>query len=157
MNEIATAIAQWPVSRAINESAWIFPLIQAFHLVALAVLAGALLVVDLRLLGRGFSQQPVAQVARDARPWLIGGILGMIATGVPQFISLATKEVNNEFFAYKMYFLAAALISTFTLRQRVASAPDGRIAPLWNKLVAIISLALWSGVAIEARLIGLFS
>ena len=52
------AIAAWQISRTINESAWIFPVIQAFHLVALAVLAGALLMVDLRLLGRGFSTQP---------------------------------------------------------------------------------------------------
>lgn len=157
MESYFEAVAAWEISRAINESAWLFPLIQAFHLVALAILAGAILVVDLRLLGRGFTTQPVAQVARDARPWLIGGILAMIATGVPQFISLATKEYYSPFFWMKMYFFAAALIFTFTLRRAVALAPEGRFSPLVGKLVALISLILWSGVAIEGRLIGLFS
>jgi hypothetical protein len=151
------AIAAWPISRTINESAWIFPLIQAFHLVALAVLAGAIIIVDLRLLGKGFTQQPVAEVARDARPWLIGSIIGMVVTGIPQFISLATKEYDSEFFHNKMYFLLAALIFTFTLRRAVTQAPEGRFGPGVARLVAIISLVLWSGVAIEARLIGLFS
>ena len=157
MESYFEAIAAWEISRAINESAWIFPVIQAFHLVALAVLAGALLMVDLRLLGRGFSKQPVAVVARDARPWLIGGIIGMVLTGIPQFISLATKEYNSEFFRNKMLFFLAALIFTFTVRRMVAFAPEGRFGPMVGKLVAIISIVLWSGIAIEARLIGLFS
>ena len=157
MESYFEAIAAWGISRAINESAWVFPVIQAFHLVALAVLAGALLMVDLRLLGRGFTHQPVATVARDARPWLIGGILGMVLTGIPQFISLATKEYNSEFFRNKMLVFLAALIFTFTVRRMVAFAPEGRFGPTVGKLVAIISIVLWSGIAIEARLIGLFS
>jgi len=157
MESYFAAIAAWPVSRAINESAWIFPVIQAFHLVALAVLAGALLVVDLRLLGKGFSQPPIARVARDARPWLLGGIAGMALTGIPQFISLATKEYNSEFFQNKMLFLLAALIFTFTVRRMVTMAPEGRFGPGVGRLVAIISIVLWSGIAINARLIGLFS
>ena len=157
MESYFEAIAAWEISRTINESAWIFPVIQAFHLVALAVLAGALLMVDLRLLGRGFSTQPVATVARDARPWLIGGIIGMVLTGIPQFISLATKEYNSEFFRNKMLFFLAALIFTFTVRRMVAFAPVGRFGPAVGKVVAIISIVLWAGIAIEARLIGLFS
>jgi hypothetical protein len=157
MAEYFQAIAAWPISRAINESSWIFAFVQAFHLVALAFLAGALLVVDLRLMGKGFSQQPVADVARDARPWLIGSILAMILTGIPQFISLATKEYDSPFFRNKMYFLAAALIFTFTVRRMVAFAPEGRFGRGVSTIVALVSIGLWSMVAVEARLIGLFS
>jgi hypothetical protein len=157
MAEYFEAIASWPMSRAINESSWIFAFIQAFHLAALAFLAGALLIVDLRLLGKGFTQQPVAQVARDARPWLLASIAAMILTGVPQLMSLATKEYNSEFFWNKMYFLAAALIFTFTVREKVVRAPEGRVGRGVSSLVAIVSIVLWAGVAVEARLIGLFS
>ena len=83
MYEYFAAIAAWGPSRAINESSWLFAVVQAFHLVSLGFLAGSLLMVDLRLLGRGFSQQPLAAVARDARPWLIGSLVAMVATGVP--------------------------------------------------------------------------
>src|SRR5713226_2669711 len=41
------------VGAAIRGSAWLFPVIEAFHLLALALIGGAILIVDLRLLGLG--------------------------------------------------------------------------------------------------------
>ena len=146
-----------PVSRAIGESIWIYPVIQAFHLVFLAILAGALLIVDLRLLGSGMIRQPTAVVARDARPWLVGGIIGMAITGIPQMMQNAMREYYSEFFWQKMYFLAAALVFTFTVRRKVALAADGSVAPIWSKLVAIVSILLWGTVVVSGRLIGLFT
>jgi hypothetical protein len=143
------------VSRAINESSWIYALDQSFHLVALAVFAGALLIVDLRLLGRGLTQQPVAQVAHDAQPWLIGGFFGLVATGIPQLISAATKEYNSPIFWLKMEVLLVAFIFTITIRRKVTLADEARVGKFWSKVVGLVSIALWAGVAIPARLIGL--
>lgn len=157
MEQIFIDIAAWPVSRAINESSWIFATVQAFHIVAIAFLAGAVLVVDLRLLGAGFSNQPLARVAREARPWLIGSLIGLVATGVPQFISLATKEYESPYFRWKMLLLLVALIFTFTVKHRIAYAPEGRFGGGVSKLAALVSLGLWTAVAINGRLIGFFS
>jgi hypothetical protein len=157
MEQYFADIAAWSVSRAINESSWIFPLVQAFHLVALGFLAGSILMVDLRLLGKGFSQQPVAKVARDARPWLLGSLVAMVLTGVPQMISLATKEYESPYFRWKMLFLLTALIWTFTVRRGVAYSPEGRFGGGVTKLVGLVSIGLWTSVAINGRLIGFFS
>jgi len=157
MEQYFVDIAQWSVSRAINESSWIFAVVQAFHLVSLGFLAGSLLMVDLRLLGRGFSQQPTARVARDARPWLIGSMVAMVLTGVPQFISLATKEYESPYFRWKMLMLLIAFIFTFTIRKQVAYAPEGRFGGGISKAVALVSIGLWTSVAINGRLIGFFS
>jgi hypothetical protein len=157
MEQYFVEIAAWPVSRAINESSWMFALVQAFHLVALGFLAGALLLVDLRLLGTGLSTQPVARVARDARPWLIWSLVAMALTGIPQFISLATKEYESPYFRWKMLLLLIALLFTFTIRQRVAFAPEGRFGSGVGKLVALVSIGLWVSIAINGRLIGFFS
>ena len=144
------------VSRAIGESLWIYPVIQAFHLVFLAILVGALLMVDLRLLGRGMIRQPVAQIARDARPWLFVGLAGMVLTGLPQLMQNWSRQYYSEFFWQKMYFLTAALIFTFTVRLYVTRA-EGRISPMWAKLTALVSIFLWMNVAIAGRLIGLLT
>ena len=157
MEQYFIDIAAWPVSRAINESSWIFPLVQAFHLASLGFLAGSILMVDLRLLGKGFSQQPIANVARDARPWLIGSLVAMVVTGVPQFISLATKEYESPYFRWKMGFLVTALIWTFTVKKMVTYSPEGRFGGGLTKLVGLVSIALWTCVAINGRLIGFFS
>src|SRR3981189_3568785 len=44
----------------IRSSSWLFPVIEAVHLLGLAVIGGAILVVDLRLFGFGLRRQPVA-------------------------------------------------------------------------------------------------
>ena len=48
-------------SMAFRESTWMFAVIEATHLLALATFAGAILMVDLRLLGSGLKDRPVAQ------------------------------------------------------------------------------------------------
>ncbi len=157
MEQYFVDIAGWGVSRTINESSWIFPLVQALHLAALGFLAGSILMVDLRLLGQGFSQQPIARVARDARPWLLGSLVAMVLTGVPQFMSLATKEYESPYFRWKMLFLLFALIWTFTVKRIVAYSPEGRFGGALTKIVGLVSIGLWTSVAINGRLIGFFS
>jgi hypothetical protein len=150
-------VGEWPISKAIGESLWIYPVIQAFHLVFLAILVGAILIVDLRLLGRGMTRQPAAVIARDAWPWFLIGIVGMVLTGVPQLMQNASREYYSEFFWQKMYFLAAALLFTVTVRRKVSIAADGTVAPILSKVVAVVSLVLWGGVVVSGRLIGLFT
>ncbi len=53
----------------VRNSVWIFAMDQVVHLLALAVFAGAVLVVDLRLMGTGMKDRSIAQVARDAQPY----------------------------------------------------------------------------------------
>ena len=143
-----------PVSQAIGSSIWVFPLVQAIHLVFLALFAGAILIVDLRLLGLGMRMQPVSQVARDARPWLIAGFLGMVATGLPQLMQNASREYFSEFFWYKMYLIAIGLILIVTIRRKMTQVDEPSAA---GKVVALVSIAIWAGVVINARLIGLFT
>ena len=42
----------------IRESVWMFPIIEAVHLLALALIGGAVLIVDLRLAGLVLRSQP---------------------------------------------------------------------------------------------------
>ncbi len=145
------------VSGWLSTSTYVGPLINVFHLLALVILFGSLLIVDVRLLGRGMTQQPVAKVARDARPWLIGALTCMLLTGIPQVLSIPIREYHSPFFWMKMRLLLVALIFTFTLRHKVTMADEARVGPVWGKVVGIVSIGLWTWVAVEGRLIGLLS
>jgi hypothetical protein len=146
------------VAKFISESLWIYPLDQAIHLVFLALFAGSILILDIRLLGFGMREQSVAKVARDSAPWVIIGFLGLVATGIPQLIQNAMREYYSEFFWIKMYVLPVALIYTFTIRRKVAQAEDGRVSPGVQRIVGLVSILLWiGGVAVPSRLIGLFT
>jgi hypothetical protein len=142
-------------SSAIQESWWAGAAVNILHLLALAVFIGAVLIVDLRLLGTGLSEQPVSRVASDARPWLIAGLLGLLVTGTPQLFSLAVRNYYNWYFWFKMVVLAISLIFMFTIRQRVASTEESRLQPAQAKLVGFISIVLWTVVTATSRLIGL--
>jgi hypothetical protein len=142
------------VGGAIRSSNWLFPVIEAFHLLGLAVIGGAVLVVDLRLFGIGLRRQPVAQLARDAQPWLIASLMVMIATGILMFMSEAIKCYYHPAFWVKMTSLFLAIVFTFTVHKKVVMEDEARMGPLWSKLVALVSVALWSGVGIGGRWIG---
>jgi hypothetical protein len=142
------------IGEAIRNSQWLFPVIESVHLLALVLIAGAVLVVDMRLLGLGLRRQPVAQLARDAQPWLIGGLMVMLPTGILLFLAEAIKCYYSPAFAVKMTSLLLALIFTFTVRRKVAMADERPATRLWSRLVAVVSVALWSGVGIGGRWIG---
>jgi len=79
------------IGTVVRESLWMFPVIECVHLLALALLGGAVLLVDLRLLGFGLVNQPVDLLARKADPWLLVAWIAIIFTGIPMFLSEATK------------------------------------------------------------------
>ena len=142
------------IGESIRNSQWLFPVIESVHLLALVLIAGAVLVVDMRLFGLGLRRQPVAQLARDAQPWLIGGLIVMLTTGFLLFLSEAIKCYYSAAFAVKMTSLLLAMVFTFTVRRQVALADEDRVRPFWSRLVAVVSVALWSGVGIGGRWIG---
>jgi hypothetical protein len=152
-------VFQWieatSLAMTINNSKYAFALIESFHLLALAVIGGAVLVVDARLLGLGFRNQKVSEVAAAARPWLIGSLVGILLTGFLMFSSLAAgKYYYNPGFWWKMYFLAAAIVFTFAVRQPYAMRADAESGTPKAMLIAIVSTGLYLGVAIFGRAIG---
>ena len=142
------------VGSAVRDSAWLFPVIESVHLLALALLGGTLLIVDLRLFGLGLREQPVHRLAGDAHPWLVGALLVMIATGVPLFLSESIKCYYNTAFWVKVSTLPFAILFTFTIRRRVTMVDEADAMRMPRKLVALTSLALWFGVAAAGRWIG---
>ena len=139
------------IGATIRESTWLFPAIEALHLLALALLGGALLMLDLRLLGVGLSGQATSTVERGARPWLIAAVVTLIGSGVLIGLSEALKLYDKPAFWVMMATLAAALIFTFAVKLPLARRD---VAGRGAKVLAIVSLALWLNVALAGRWIG---
>ena len=146
------AMEKTPLGAALRESSWLFPAIEAVHLLALAIFGGALIIVDLRLLGLGLNTFTTSSIERSARPWQIGSLLTLIVTGVLLGISEAVKLYDKYAFWVKMTALLAALLFTFLVRNRFAVRdPKHGLA---MKAVALASLAIWLTVAAAGRWIG---
>jgi len=147
-------VAASPLSKAISTSTWAFAVIESIHLLALSVIGGAVLIVDLKLLGFGIRTQTLAEVARDAQRWFLGSWTVMIVTGLLLFWSEPQKLYYSTPFAVKMICLLLGTIFALTVRRRVTLAGEGRVPPMVMKLVALVSLALWFGVGAGGRWIG---
>ena len=136
----------------IRTSLWLFPAIECVHLLGLVVLGGAVLLVDLRLLGLVLPNQPLRSVSASGQRLLLWGVTLMIVTGVPLFLSEAIKCYYSPAFWLKITTLVPAIGFALTVRRRVAS--HDRPSPSARRLTALASLALWFTVAAAGRWIG---
>ena len=156
---MALPFFQWleatPPGTWLAQSIWSFAVIEAVHLVGLALLGGSVLLVDLRLLGLGLRRQPISEIGGHAHRWLVGATGIMLATGILLLISEPIKLYYNQSFWVKMWTLPIALAFTFTVRRRVIRS--GSEATWRTRLVAGASIALWLTVAAAGRWIGFSS
>jgi hypothetical protein len=150
------ALFRWfdatPISVVIRDSTYIFPVVEVLHLFGLTLLLGTVTVVDLRMLGFGMRRQSVSEVATQLTPWSVGAAILTIGSGILLFLSEAMKCYGNAAFPYKMWFLLGGIILYF-LTQRKITSPASRVSPGQLKVIAVLSLILWYGVAIAGRAI----
>jgi len=137
----------------VRESIWMFPVLEAVHLLGLCLLGGTVILVDLRMLGVTMHGQTTRTLAANMRPWLLTSLGVLIATGMLLFLSEAVKCFYNQSFWVKMIALPVALAFTFLVRERYIRN-ESRDGTVTTKAVAIASLATWFTVAAAGRWIG---
>ena len=142
------------LGHAIRQSLWLFPVIEAVHLLGLSVLGGAVLIVDLRMLGVGLRNQAIPQIVRDARPWFTGALLVMLVTGWALFASEAIKCYYNFSFWVKITTLPFAIVFAYAVRDRIALRAGATHATALTRAAGLLSIAMWFTVAAAGRWIG---
>ncbi len=137
------------IGEAIRNSIWMFPVIEAFHLIGLAILGGSILVGDLRLLGLLLSSKPINYVISQTTLILKLGLLILVSTGIPLFLSEAIKCYYSRAFWIKMSALMIGLVFLFCIRNPVGlSTVEGNAKV---KLIGFISISIWAIVAGSGR------
>ena len=147
-------LEQTTVGAVVRDSTWLFPVVESAHLLGLAMLGGAILVVDLWLLGFGLREKPASYVLEQSRPFLLGALVVMFSTGIPLFLSEAVKCYWSDAFWIKMSALAVALLFTFGVRNRVVRSRPNDLEKWQARTVAATSLSIWLTVAAAGRWIG---
>jgi len=113
-----------PLSDAIKVHAWAVPVIQTVHILAIAVLMGTVLIVDLRLVGLGGRSQRIGHVARRYLPWFWAAFAVLAVTGALMVIGEPSRELLNPSFWLKMKLLIVALVVTGTFSLLVWNRAD---------------------------------
>src|ERR1700694_3872716 len=119
LNILPPSFFEWcenmPPGLWIREATWGFAVIETLHIMALAVLLGSMLIVDLRLMGLGMTRQPAAELAGLLSPWFWVSFFTMVAMGICLFASEAVRLSQSVPFAYKMIFLLVAVAVHITI------------------------------------------
>jgi hypothetical protein len=143
-------------ANTINDSEWLFPVIESIHITGLAVLVGTIAIVDFRLLGLVLPKRPVSQLAAELRPFTLTGLCIMLTTGPLMLSAAPERGYGNSAFTFKMSFLLLALVTHFIVHRRVTASDRVSGVTLGAKLTACLSLILWTGVVIGGRAIAFF-
>ncbi|MGD2133410.1 MAG: hypothetical protein PVI23_11495 [Maricaulaceae bacterium] len=139
-------------------SAWGWPIVESLHFIGLCLLIGTVGVFDLRLLGLGRGI-PIGSLHRLV-PFGVGGYLLNVATGTLFFISAPAQYLYNPAFQLKMTAMAIAGVNVAvfytTMARRVGRLDPQADAPVYAKVVALVSLLSWAGVISFGRLLTFF-
>jgi uncharacterized membrane protein len=147
-------LEQTPPSQTIQSAGWIVPTVQTIHILAISAVMASALMIDLRLFGILWRDQPLERVAARFLPFVWWPLLILFLTGVVMITGEPARALRNPVFQLKMALLVAALVMTFLLQRMVRnpatdnSAPPSRRAP---RLIAVCSLLLWIGIIFAGR------
>ena len=135
-----------------------FPVVEALHVVALALVAGSIFMVDSRLLGVASGKLPFTYVSDRLLPWTWGAFAGAAITGTLMFMGNAVTYYGNTPFRVKMLLLLLAglnmLIFQLVTFRGVATWNSDRPPPASARAAGMISITLWCAVIGFGRWIG---
>ena len=160
MMTLVEAFARWishtPVAWFVIGLRWTWPVCETLHFLGMAMLIGAVGVLDARMLGL-FTRLPIGPLERLV-PWGVAGFVINAVTGFLFFAGAPNQYIHNNIFWYKMLFIAIAgvnvgLFYLTGLSRRVDGVGPGEQAPLAAKMIAASSLFLWFGVIFWGRML----
>jgi hypothetical protein len=156
--EIIAYFENSAVADAIRENDVLFPTIESVHVVAICLVVGSILVLDLRLLGFASIRRPVSRLTSAILPVTWGAFAVAATSGFLLFISNATKYLANGYFVAKILLIAAAGLNMILFH--LISARDlphwekDPTPPLRARLAGAFSILLWIAVVACGRWIG---
>ena len=152
------------VGSTVRNSNWLFPAIESAHVLGIVFLVGASVLLDLRLLNRGYlREQPLGQVWSKLIPVMWGAFAVMLATGALMLVSESWQCYTSIAFRAKMGLLLAVganvLVFYFVAYRRMRGAANWAAqGPQPEKFLRALaatgpagSTGLHDGLAIESK------
>ena len=132
----------------------VFAVVQMFHLAALALLGGMVLVSDLRLLNVIMRDQPLKDVVDSTNRIFDWSLVVLFVSGVFMSSAVAFKLYYNEMYWAKMTALLVGIAFVYLIRRPLLRFDPDTFNPWVLRGVAVSSIMIWFTVAACGRWIG---
>src|SRR5262245_34725733 len=134
------------------------PLVEAAHVLCIAVVFGTILVVDLRLLGLFDRHRAVTRVADEMLRLTWIAFIGAVLTGALYFAANASTYWFNTAFRFKMLAIVLAGVNMavfqFVTYRGVAAWDRDASLPRAARIAGGLSILIWTAVVVLGRVIG---
>ena len=136
---------------ALKDSYLAYPLVNTLHIVGIALLFGAIVPLDLRLIGWRSRAEPIDRLSRVLLPVAITGLLMAAVAGLLLFATDARAYAAAPLFQVKVILIALAIVNALALRRIDWRSPQrgSRVA-----VAGAASILLWLGAIVCGRLLG---
>ncbi|WP_084419674.1 DUF6644 family protein [Henriciella litoralis] len=157
MRDFFVWMSETPWSIALRESFYVWPMLEASHVMSLMLFVGTIVMVDVRLLGLGFKSVAVSEFDKRILPLTVIGFLLLLVTGLLLFYAKPLDYYHSLFFRLKMLIILVAFINIAIFHFRVQRDQDKwdleDKPPASARISAVISLSSWVFVVIVGRMI----
>jgi hypothetical protein len=157
LGDILSALQDAALVGALRRSHWVYPIVNAGHIVGLALLFGAIVPLDLRLIGL-WRRVAIGLLARMLLPVAIAGLSLAALTGALLFSVSAIKYAGMTIFQAKLLLILAGLANALLLHRAEPWAVhqdtelQGTTPRL--RLAGALSIACWLAAIFAGRMLG---
>jgi hypothetical protein len=146
------------LSKTLQDQAWVVPTSQSIHIIAVSVVFGSAVMINLRLLGVGRSGRSVSQLSNTLIPWMWRGLAVLLFTGLIQTIAEPVRQFVTPMFWAKMTMIIVVATMTawyaHAVRRRAPEWDTARPRPVRATVFAVLSTLLWMAIIVCGRFIG---
>lgn len=151
-------LGQTSLAQSIQFSPTAFPWIESAHVLALTVVVGSILIVDLRLLGYPGHRVGARRLIRDLLPFTWVAFAAAVVTGGLLFVSNAAMYWESTLFLVKLGLLVLAGLNMavfhLTAYRTISEWDETLPPPARARLAGITSLVLWIAIVFVGRWVG---
>lgn len=144
-----------PLSLAISGAAWVIPVLQIIHILAISSVVSSVFLLDLRLIGVWRGEEAPHALARRLLPFIWWPLPVLLVTGALLITAEPARSLENPSFAIKMSLLAAAIALTLLYQSAYVAKPAAAntqgLRGLAARGIGIASIAIWTGIVLAGR------
>jgi hypothetical protein len=155
LDELLQSLADWinaqPIQQAFAGTSWVVPGAQTIHIICVAIVISGALVLALRGMELTGGEQSLARWHSRFHGSTVAALWVLLATGVVLTITEPDRELMNWVFRVKMLTVIVTIIIFSVMGRWLRAAPAERPAGPGVRILALIVLLLWIGVAAAGR------
>jgi len=157
LNFVLMMLQGSPLGEFVRNASFVYPILEAVHIMGIALLVGPAFTFDFRVLGFGHRIVSVTTAGRYLLPVSHLGFAVTAATGIALLSAQATVIANTGAAPWKLGLLILAGINVAVFHSGAYRSVDRwkalAVTPVAARIGAAMSLCAWTGIIFAGRLL----